>query len=257
MGETAPSPTAGVLVTTALGARDVHVWRASLPAPGPVVEACARLLSPDEHARASRMLAASRREAFVVARGLLRRLTGRYVGLPAADVGFSYTALGRPLLAADDRSLQFSVSHSGDQVLLAFAVRARVGVDIERVRASADVDAIAHRFFAAGELAELAALAGPDRLEAFFACWTRKEALLKAVGLGISRGLGRVEVSCRPGEPARLVRSALDELDPANWSLADLTFAPGYRAALAVSMANPAVSVFAAATDVVLGKEQA
>lgn len=240
-----------------LDPQDVHVWSVSLPAQGSVLEACEGLLSPDERARAARMLLASRREAFVVARGLLRTLTGRYAGLPPGDVRFTYTALGRPSLAADAPSLQFSVSHSGGQVLLAFAGQARVGVDIERVRTSAGSDAIARRFFTAGEQAELAALAGPDRLEAFFACWTRKEALLKAVGLGIARGLSHVEVTCRPGDPARLVRSDLDEINPARWSLVDLAAAPGYRAALAVSMVNPDVSCCGDATDVVLRRERA
>jgi 4'-phosphopantetheinyl transferase len=125
-------------------------------------------------------------------------------------------------------------------------------IDIERVRTGSDCDAISARLFAPGEQARLAALAPADRTDAFFACWTRKEAVLKAVGLGISRGLGHVEVTCQPGGPARVVRSSLAEVDPAGWALLDLAAPAGYRSALAVSMAEPRVSHIGEALGVVL-----
>jgi 4'-phosphopantetheinyl transferase len=236
-----------------LGPNDVHVWTASLPAADDVAERCRALLSPDERARAGRMQLSSPRDLFVVGRGLLRTLVGRYLGVRPADVQFAYSAFGRPWLPAGNGRppLQFSVSHSGAQVALAFAQEARVGIDVERVRTNADCDAIAGRFFAPAEQAALASLALADRIDAFFACWTRKEALLKAIGLGISHGLSRVEVTCRPGEPARVMRSELTEVDPAGWSLFDLRVPAGYRAALAVSMAEPSVSCVADATTVV------
>jgi 4'-phosphopantetheinyl transferase len=237
-----------------LGPHDVHVWTASLPAADGVIERCRELLSPDEHERAGRMLLPLPRELFVVGRGLLRTLVGRYLGVGPVDVQFAYSAFGRPWVAAGDNRppLQFSVSHSGAQIALAFAREARVGIDVERVRTSADCDAIAARFFAPAEQAALASLVLADRIDAFFACWTRKEALLKAIGLGISQGLSRVEVTCRPGDPARVMRSDLTEVDPAGWSLLDLRVPPGYRSALAVSMAEPSVSCIAEAAAVVL-----
>jgi 4'-phosphopantetheinyl transferase len=227
-----------------LGPQGVHVWTASLPAEDGVVEQCRDLLSPDERERAGRMQLPSPRDLFVVGRGLLRTLIGNYLDMPPADVSFSYSAFGRPWLPAGGSrpALQFSVSHSGVQIALAFTREARVGIDVERVRTSADCGAIAARFFAPAEQAALASLSLADRIDAFFACWTRKEALLKAVGLGISRGLSRVEVTCRPGDPARLLRSDLTEVDPAGWSLFDLPVPPGYRSALAVSLAEPSVS---------------
>ena len=216
-----------------------HVWTASLPAAADVVERCRAVLSADERERAGRMLVSTSRDLFVVGRGILRTLIGGYLGVVPAEVRFDYSAFGRPSVHTDGcrPALQFSVSHSGALVALAFAREARVGIDVERVRTNTDCDAISARFFAPAEQAVLEALAPAERIDAFFACWTRKEAVLKAVGLGISRGLCHVEVTCQPGEPARVVRSSLAEVDPAGWALFDLAAPAGYRSALAVSTA--------------------
>jgi 4'-phosphopantetheinyl transferase len=237
----------------ALGPDDIHAWSASLPVSPETYGLCRDLLAPNERERAERMLAKPARELFVVGRGVLRALIGRYLSVPAAEVRFSYSAFGRPWVPADDGrpALQFSISHSGTQIVLAFARTARVGIDIERVRADADCDGIAARFFAPGEQAVLSSLALADRIDAFFACWTRKEAVLKAVGLGIAGGLSRLEVTCRPDDCARLLQSGLAEVDPAGWSLVDLASPPGYRSALAVSLAEPQITRIDDAVSVV------
>jgi len=236
-----------------LGPDDVHVWTASLPVAGHITDSCRRLLAPDERERAERMLAVTARELFVVGRGALRALMGLYLAVPAGEVRFSYSTFGRPWVPAGDGrpALQFSVSHSGSQVALAFSRAARVGIDIERVRMDADCDAIAARFFAPAERAVLSSLAPADRIAAFFACWTRKEAVLKAIGLGITGGLGRLEVTCRQGDGARVLRSSLAEVDPAGWTLVDLPSPSGYRSALAVSLAEPRISRVGDAVGVV------
>jgi 4'-phosphopantetheinyl transferase len=241
-------------VAAAPGPREVHVWHAALPVPDDVIRACRDVLSADEGDRAARMLLAVPRDTFVVARGMLRGLASRYLGLPPRDLVFSYAAFGRPWLppAVGRSPLQFSVSHSAGRIALAFTRDARVGIDIERMRATAECDAIAARFFAPAEQAALASLPAAERVAAFFACWTRKEALLKAIGLGISRGLNRVEVSCQPGEPARILRSESAEIVPAAWTMIDLAMPAPYRAALAVSMVEPAVTVAEAPAGVVL-----
>lgn len=218
------------------GAPDVHVWTTTLESFPLGVGALADLLSPDERERAARMLIPSHRDTFVLARGTLRRLAGAYLDLPPGRLRFDYTALGRPVLPAADNpdGLEFSVSHSGGVVLLAFARGVAVGVDVERIRPRVDCDAIAERFFAPVERQSLASMGGSERRTAFFTCWTRKEAVLKAVGLGISRGLARVAVTCEPGVQARIVASDLGEISPDAWSLRDLDAGPGYIAALAV-----------------------
>ncbi len=240
------------------GPREVHVWHAALPVPAEWARACRSLLSADERDREARTLAARARETFVVARGLLRALIGTYLGLPAGDIAFAYTPLGRPWLppSAGRPPLQFSVSHSGGRVAIAFTQLARLGIDIERVRATPDCEAIAARFFARAERDALAALPGDARTSAFFSCWTRKEAVLKAVGLGISGGLRRVEVACGGCAPARIVRSEFPEIDPTEWTLLDLPMAGDFKGALAVAMTDPAVSIRDVPASVVLRMER-
>jgi 4'-phosphopantetheinyl transferase len=242
-----------------LGAADVHVWGASLPAPRQVVARCREVLAADERERAARMLSGRARDAFVVSRGVLRALLGCYLGAAPEAVPLAYSVLGRPVLAsgADAASLQFSVSHSDSQMVLAFTREAPVGVDVERIRPTAETDAIAARFFAPAERAALAALEADDRMEGFFACWTRKEALLKAVGLGISGGLGRIAVTCHPREPARITRSDLGEIELERWSLVDLPAPAGFRAALAAGLIAPVVTCFEGALRVVAGGSRA
>ena len=215
---------------------DVHVWTTTLESCPLGLDALIAWLSPDERERADRMLVSSRREVFVLARGSLRWLVGGYLDRPAGALRFEYTALGRPGLPPADNpdELQFSVSHSGRLVLLAFTRRIAVGVDVEQVRPHVDSDAIAERFYAPIERAALASMDGPERRTAFYACWTRKEALLKAVGLGLSGGLARVAVTCQPGAQARIVASDLDAIVPTAWSLRDLVAGPGCVAAVAV-----------------------
>ena len=235
-GGGSPAALRQVLLMEMPGISEVHVWTTTLDSCALGVEPLLPLLSPDERERADRMLVASHRDTFVLARGTLRRLAGAYLDRPAGSLRFEYSPLGRPGLSPLDNpdGLQFSVSHSGGLVLLAFTRRVAVGVDVERVRMNADCDAIAGRFFAPMERRALASIAEPDRTAAFFACWTRKEALLKAVGLGISRGLARVAVTCRPGEAARVLDSDLAEIMPDAWTLFDLDTGPGFAAAVAV-----------------------
>jgi 4'-phosphopantetheinyl transferase len=117
--------------------------------------------------------------------------------------------------------------------VVAVAHGLEVGVDLERVRPLADAAAIAERFFAPRETAALLALPEAERERAFFACWTRKEAFIKATGEGLSRPLDEFEVAFRPGEPARVTRVGDDPGEAALWSLLGFEPAPGFLGALA------------------------
>jgi 4'-phosphopantetheinyl transferase len=130
--------------------------------------------------------------------------------------------------------LRFNVSHSHGLALYAVTRRRKIGIDIERVRPISGPEQLAARFFSAGENAELCALPEHVKHEAFFNCWTRKEAYVKARGEGLSLPLNQFDVSLNPGEPARLLRVERDPQEAARWSLQGLTPAPGYVAALAV-----------------------
>jgi 4'-phosphopantetheinyl transferase len=201
--------------------------------------AIAALLAPEEQARARCFRQPDDRRRFIAAHAGLRALLAAALNRPSSALRLRQNASGKPMLAG--REIEFNLSHSGDIVLIALANDAAVGVDVEKLRLLPDRDAIAARFFHAGEAADLADLAEPEADLAFFRCWTRKEAVSKAVGLGLGLPLDQYRVSCRPGSPARLIALSGAEPPATDWSLLDLAPAPGYAAALAVPLRRVAV----------------
>lgn len=185
------------------------------------------VLSPDEVARASRFARAEDALAFRAARSGLRHILAEYAGGSPADLVFDYSAEGKPFLAAGPA---FNLSHSGGLSALAVAVgrQVRVGLDIEAHRhVGRDV---AERFFSTAERAALASLSGDAWREGFFRCWTRKEAFVKALGLGLRCPLDSFDVTLGP--EARLTRVAEGGAD--RWTLVDLLLGTGFAGALAV-----------------------
>ena len=200
-----------------------------------VLESLWQTLSTDEQERANRYRFARDRQAFITRRGRLRLILGRYLGLDPASLQFSYNPYGKPALQPEAAGqLCFNLSHSQGLALFAFARQVDIGVDLERLRSDFDHLELAERFFSAGERAELNALPLESRPQAFFLCWTRKEAFIKAHGEGLSLPLDHFDVSLTPGEPARLVATRAGLETPDQWSLFNLEPAPDYLAALAV-----------------------
>jgi 4'-phosphopantetheinyl transferase len=188
--------------------------------------------------RAGRYYFARDRNHFTVARGLLRLILGGYLDSDPAALHFVYGTHGKPALAADNGGtlLRFNVSHSGGFALYAVAQQRELGVDIEQIRPEfAREQGIAERFFAPQEVATLRALPVDVQPEAFFACWSRKEAYIKARGLGLAMPLERFAVSLAPGEPAALLSTADDPQEARRWTMQALAPVPGYAAALAVA----------------------
>ena len=194
-------------------------------------------LTADERQRAERYIFQKDRTHFVVARGLLRVLLGCYLRQEPLHLRFIYGPHGKPALATDTGgvALRFNVSHSHGLALYAITRGREVGVDVERIRPKVAQEKIAERFFSPREVTVLRALPTPLQATAFFACWTRKEAYIKATGDGLSLPLDQFDVSLAPGEPAVLLRTAWDPQEVACWALQDLAPAPGYRAAVAVA----------------------
>jgi len=149
------------------------------------------ILSSDEWGRAMRFVDARDRERFAKARWSLRNILARYLTISPENIVFSYGTHGKPSLK--NSAVQFNLSHAGDYGLLAIA-RDAVGVDIEIVRTNRDFLALAERFFAPQEYAALLALPAKKRMSAFYRCWTRKEAFIKATGDGLSLSLAKFEV---------------------------------------------------------------
>ncbi len=209
-----------------LAADEVHLWRIALDAP-----ADASLLSPDELERAGRFHFARDRRRFVAARAGLRRILARYLGQAPQALGFAYGPQGKPRLAAAGAPPYFNLSHAEGLALVAVTAIGEVGVDLEFPR---PIDpGLAARYFAAAEIAALEALPAQERNLAFFRCWTRKEAYLKACGDGVLAPLDRFEVSLDPASP-RVLTIGGDREEAARWQLAHLEPAPGYVGAVAL-----------------------
>lgn len=212
----------------------VRILRIEHDVPDARAGALRALLSSDERARAESLRVPADRRRFVVVRGTLRVLLGRALGLRPERVVFRYEPGGRPTALAgngEPAPLAFNVSHTDNFSLVALAAPCRLGLDVERVRALPDADAIAARFFRPRERAELQALPEPERTSAFFRAWCRKEAVLKALGTGIAEGLELTEVSLRSGEEP-VVRACSDPA--ARFTLRDVPVEEGWAAALAV-----------------------
>jgi 4'-phosphopantetheinyl transferase len=216
-----------------LSAGEVHAWRAALDRP---VAEYVSLLSGDEQARAERLRFEQQRRRFIVGRGTLRIILGRYLNLSPEKVEFEYRPNGKPALLARllHTGLCFNLSHSEEMLLLAVTQKREVGIDLETIRLNLDVERLAAQFFSPAERAELEGLPAEKRLASFFSGWTRKEAYLKARGEGLTSALDQFSVSMDPDQPAQLLEVKDDPQELSRWSFRTLTPAPGTIAALAV-----------------------
>lgn len=223
----------------ALPEDEVHLWQADLDAIGTEESRWLAVLSPDESARASRFHFPSDRQRFVASRALLRTILGGYLATDPNRVRFSYSKKEKPSLGMEHvgSDLTFNISHSGGIALFAFTRRREIGVDVELVRRDFDIDAIARRFFSAKEQEELAAFTNEKsekKFEAFFRCWTRKEAYIKATGEGLSLPLRQFDVSIAEGDHDALRATRPDPAEAALWSLREIPAGSGYVAGLCV-----------------------
>ncbi len=224
-----------------LTSRDVHIWHVSTIASDALAAKFESVLAIEEKDRAARFIFEPRRRSFIIARGVLRCLLGRYLDLPPTDIRFNYGSKGKPAVTSTS-GLEFNATHSGDLAVFAFTAGCPIGVDLEQIRPSNETQHIADRFFCSEEAAELMSLPPSERDRAFFCCWTRKEAYIKAIGEGLSAPLDEFRVTLLPNESARFIHISHDIAEA--WTLHDLSLASGYAAALAYRDRRRSVSVF-------------
>ena len=219
-----------------LPANEVHVWLASLEQPEAIMLSLRQTLSPGELTRAGTFHFDKDRQHFIVARGVLRSILGHYLAMQPAQLRFAYNDNGKPSLDAlsREKTLYFNLSHSHNMALLAFSYVGEIGVDIEHMRPDIAVEQVARVSFSPREQDCLLALPAEERLQAFYACWTRKEAYIKGIGTGLSLEPDLFDVAFLPGEPAALLASRADPGEPARWTLQALQPGAGYAGALAV-----------------------
>ncbi len=198
----------------------------------PGLVALRELLSPEERERAERFGAAADRETFVITRAILRTILGRHLGQAPRRVRFRSGPQGKPILEeAGDADLRFNVSHSGGVAALALTRSRRVGIDVEQIRPDFPWREVAGSVFTRRELAAFDAIPPDRQPQAFFGGWTRKEAFVKARGLGFSLSPQEFSVSLPPYQPA-LLEVAGDPEEAARWSFAPICLAAGFAAAV-------------------------
>jgi len=231
-------PTRGLPGESDLPPGEIQIWSIPLDPPSERVAALTRMLTPDEEARAARFRFDVHRRRYVVGRGALRELLGAYLGARPERLRFDYAERGKPDLAAPWKGeLAFNLSNSEDLALAAFVRGRDLGVDVEYQKEMPDLEDIAKRFFSAPEIAALAGVPGECKKEAFFNCWTRKEAYLKAVGVGLAAPLDSFVVTLVPGEAPRMVSLQGDSQRAAGWFFRHLVPRPSYLGAVALELA--------------------
>jgi 4'-phosphopantetheinyl transferase len=206
-----------------------HVWLASLDDVGPFLDAMTDCLSQVERDRAARFKFLADQRRYLIAHAALRSVLGMYLSVHPAAIELDSSLLGKPRLAPDlaGSKIEFNLSHSSDIALIAVARGMEVGVDVERVREDFAFEPIAQRFFTPREVTVLGDLPPELRREAFYKCWTSKEALMKGKGLGISGPLDEVQIQFT--DTGLHVIPVLGD-----WTLFRLSPIGGYAAALAL-----------------------
>jgi 4'-phosphopantetheinyl transferase len=225
-----------VVETQKLVEGEAHLWWIPLTASARAIELHRQVLPPDESGRAGRFYFEEHRLKFIIAHGALRRILSGYVRLPPRELKFTYGPKGKPEFSAlqnPDR-VRFNLSHSGDLALLAVARNQELGADVEFIKPDFGGMEIAERFFSASEVRTLFALDATERNAAFFSCWTRKEAFIKAVGEGLSLPLDSFDVTFAPGVKPELTRVEGSPSETSRWRMYDIPADPQYKAALVI-----------------------
>ncbi|MEA5577778.1 4'-phosphopantetheinyl transferase HetI [Anabaena sp. UHCC 0451] len=212
-----------------LSSDDVHIWKIDLKQSELQIQSFRETLSSDEITRAERFYFPEHRQRFIIGRGSLRTILGRYLGIKPSQVEFDYQQRGKPLLAAKfaDSGLFFNLSHSQDLGLCGVTYQRLIGVDLEYIRPMSDLENLAKRFFLPREYEVIKLLPPEKKQQVFFRYWTCKEAYLKATGDGLVQ-LEQIEIDLTPKKPAQLLVTG-------NWELRELIPADNFAAAVVVA----------------------
>ena len=222
-------------VRIALPGTDIDVWMMCLDLMPVQVRQWENLLSDDEASRAARFHFERDRRRFIAARGTLRLLLGGYLEMAPAAIKFNYGATGKPAIAPPAGTIHFNLSHSGERALYAFSSSRPLGVDIEYLHHDLDHKSLSERFFSPAECAALDRLPDCERKRAFLVHWTRKEAVVKASGEGLSLPIDRLYVATPPGLASRPPGTAVALLDGRAWHIHAPEVGDDYTAAIAAA----------------------
>ena len=221
---------------------EVHIWRVSFSVSSSEIAGFRTLLSADEMERADKFHFEKDRNRYILTRGHLRSLLGRYLNKEAGSFTFTYNKYGKPALS--DSALHFNVSHSHEMGLLIFDQKYEVGVDIEWIRKDFGGIKIAERFFSADEIRELKKLPEEKQVQGFFNCWSRKEAYIKAAGKGLSISLAKFSVNLSPEKEATLLSTSHEPQALHTYRLLAIQAAPSYASAAVVHIDREKILLF-------------
>jgi len=219
------------MLSPALGKNQVHVWTIHLEA-GTMDDTS--MLSAEEVSRANRIPIPMVRQRFVIAHAFLRRILAFYTGRDATALDFAYGDAGKPHLAGNT-GLNFNLSYSGNVAKVAVAMHRAVGIDIQATDLATDPESVARLVFSPAEISDLLSLPADERQMAFTQTWVRKEAYIKALGVGFSRLTHRFTVSHIPEDMDALRNDESNHLATAGWRLIQIEAPTGYCAALAAA----------------------
>jgi 4'-phosphopantetheinyl transferase len=215
--------------------RLLHLWLLNLRISGELSSRLRRTLSAREMARADACRFEQDRTRYTAAHGLLRQVLARHLDIAPSEVAYQYGDRGKPQLDRRHASnLRFNLSHSGDLAACATIADWEVGVDVEQVRHDRDHMAIAQRRLSPSERAALHEWPVDERIQAFYDCWTLKEAYIKGRGDGLFVPLKSFDVALLPGAPPALLRSTAGPDEPGRWRLMSFTPLAGFAGAVAV-----------------------
>jgi 4'-phosphopantetheinyl transferase len=223
----------------ALGDDEVDIWRLSLTPLDSMVSEFRARLSAEENARAEKFKFDKDRKRYILTHGLLRVILSLYADVAAEELTFTENRYGKPeLVHPSGSNLTFNLSHSQERALIGIARGRQIGVDIEYVKNDFEWKEIVERFFSPREIQMINALAKNLQHRAFFTCWTRKEAYVKATGMGLSLPLKEFDVSPVPGATTLLLSSP----EKMRWSMKEVDVADSYVATVAVEGHDPGIN---------------
>ncbi|MBD3184087.1 4'-phosphopantetheinyl transferase superfamily protein [Candidatus Poribacteria bacterium] len=213
----------------------IDIWLGKLDQPDETIQSLMKSLSNSEINRAVKYRLDRDKNRFIVGRGILRDIIGRYLNMEPHVINFQYGKFGKPYLpdSYSDKKIKFNLAHSRGIAIYAFVSEKEIGVDVECVREMPDVDYIADSFFSSPEVSALRSVSEDQKQEAFFNCWTRKEAYIKALGDGLTHSLDQFSVSLIPGEEPKILEIK-NSPNPEKWSLRAFKTEDNYIAAVAV-----------------------
>jgi 4'-phosphopantetheinyl transferase len=215
----------------------VHIWSTSIETASIDLDELWNILSEEEKKRAERFCFDRDRNRHIVAHGVLRTILSYYSDSDPSKHQFNQNEFGKPALS-ENSDLRFNISHSGDQVLYGITRDREIGVDIEKFRTFENAEQIVERFFSPHEQKAFLTLPAHLKDKAFFTIWTRKEAYIKAQGLGLSLPLNQFTISFLPDEPVRLIETEHNKDEQQRWSLHEVSVHPEYHAAVVVEGHN-------------------